>query len=126
MSSRGTAFFAAPAATTMTASQQKEDIVEKLHGALADLRRERDEEHRKKELAVERLRLVTEEREALEKTVASMKENLSTLLKKSDKEAKNDVVKLQTDVDRLNREVRDCKPPVLLYRHSLPIDSIFD
>ena len=41
----------------------REEIVDKLHGALAAFRRERDDLRRKKELATERLRLVMEEKE---------------------------------------------------------------
>jgi|JI10StandDraft_1071094.scaffolds.fasta_scaffold3184787_1 hypothetical protein len=41
----------------------REEIFDKLNGALAAFRRERDDLRRKKELATERLRLVTEERE---------------------------------------------------------------
>lgn len=47
----------------MSANNGREEIVDKLHGALAAFRRERDDLYRKKELATERLRLVTEERE---------------------------------------------------------------
>lgn len=47
----------------MSAHNGREEIVDKLHGALAAFRRERDDLRRKKELATERLRLATEERE---------------------------------------------------------------
>ncbi len=43
-----------------------EAIVDKLQGTLTILRRERDEVHRAKELAMERLRLVKEERVSFE------------------------------------------------------------
>ena len=69
-------------------SAGREEIVDKLHGALAAFRRERDDLHRKKELATERLRLVTEEREAMEKTIRSMQEKLNNLNKSASEEAK--------------------------------------
>ncbi len=100
---------AAPPAHTNT---QREAIVDKLHGALATFRRERDEVHRAKELAVERLRLAREEREAAERTVQSMQEKYDRLIKsvssssKSNSNSNDDeITKLQAEVERLSREV---------------------
>jgi SMC interacting uncharacterized protein involved in chromosome segregation len=87
-------------------STGREEIVDKLHGALAAFRRERDDLYRKKELATERLRLVTEEREAMEKTIRAMHEKLDELNKSVSDEGKMQLVKSEQEVERLNREVR--------------------
>ena len=60
---------------------QKEILVQKLQGALQEFRRERDQLHRSKELALERCRLVREEEETLLKTVSSLKEKHDNLEK---------------------------------------------
>lgn len=83
----------------------REAIVDKLHGALAAFRRERDDLHRKKELAVERMRLVKEEHDATEKTVRSMQAKLMELQSSASSEAaQREVAKLRQEVERLNRE----------------------
>lgn len=89
-----------------TMSTGREEIVDKLHGALAAFRRERDDLHRKKELATERLRLVTEEREAMEKTIRAMQEKLDQLEKSVSDAGKLQLVQLEKEVERLNQEVR--------------------
>jgi uncharacterized protein HemX len=87
---------------------QREAIVDKLHGALATFRRERDEVHRAKELAFERLRLAREERMATERNLQSMKDKYEKMIQSVSKfDGKdNEVAKLQTEVERLSREVR--------------------
>jgi len=84
----------------------REEIVDKLHGALAAFRRERDDLYRKKELATERLRLVTEEREALEKTLRGMQEKLNVLNMSASDRGRHELAKLEQEVERLNKEVR--------------------
>jgi uncharacterized coiled-coil DUF342 family protein len=87
---------------------QKEAIVDKLHVALASFRRERDEVHRSKELAVERLRLVREERMEAEKTIQSMQQKYDQMIQSINfKEGSQDdeITKLQQEVERLSREV---------------------
>jgi chromosome segregation ATPase len=61
----------------------KEALVQKLQGALQGLRRERDQTHRSKELALERLKLVLEEEQALCKTVNALKHKHANLVKGS-------------------------------------------
>lgn len=87
-------------------STGREEIVDKLHGALAAFRRERDDLNRKKELAMERLRLVTEEREAMEKTIRAMQEKLDQLEKSVSDAGKLQLIQLEKEVERLNQEVR--------------------
>lgn len=89
-----------------TMSTGREEIVDKLHGALAAFRRDRDDLHRKKELATERLRLVTEEREAMEKTIRAMQEKLDQLDKSVSDAGKLQLIQLEKEVERLNQEVR--------------------
>jgi uncharacterized coiled-coil DUF342 family protein len=90
-------------------SSSREIIVDKLHGALATFRRERDEVHRAKELAVERLRLVREERVATERNVNAMQEKYDEMMSaaSSNRNQVDDIDNLQAEVDRLSREVRN-------------------
>ena len=91
--------------TTTATGEAREAIVDKLHGALAAFRRERDELHRKKELAVERLQLVKEEQQAIEKTVHAMQEKLNQLNKSGSEEAKKDLEQMEKDMDQVHRTV---------------------
>lgn len=89
---------------------EREAIVDKLHGALATFRRERDEVHRAKELAFERLRLVREESVAAERTVQSMQDKYDEMMRSvasnNNGNQEDEILKLQTEVERLTREVR--------------------
>ena len=90
--------------------QHREAIVDKLNGALAVLRRERDELHRTKELAMERLRLAKEERMSMEKSVRTIQNKLhklsSSVSGEGNQAENNDISKAQQEVERLTREVR--------------------
>lgn len=83
----------------------REEIVDKLHGALAAFRRERDDLFRKKELATERLRVVQEDKSALEKNIRAIQEKLTVLNKSVSDEGKHQLAKLQQEVEHLNKEV---------------------
>ena len=125
--------------TSTTTGDAREEIVDKLHGALAAFRRERDELHRKKELAAERLQLVKEEQQAIERTVHAMQENLNQLNKTGSEEAKKDLEQMEKDVDQLHRTVSPEKncfdiawmmearpdpfPPLLMFRSSFSTQS---
>ena len=85
---------------------QEEAIVDKLQSVMAALRRERDDLHRKKALAQERLALFLEEKEALEKTHANALIKLEELKKSGNEDAIQEVVGLEQEVIRLNKEVR--------------------
>jgi len=87
----------------------KEAIVEKLHGALSALRRERDDSHRSKELSMERLRIVKDEREAVEKMVRAMQLKLIEMQSSANDDELNNpnsIARLQSEVDRLSNEVK--------------------
>jgi hypothetical protein len=85
---------------------QREAIVDKLHGALSILRKERDELHRAKELASERLRLAKEERVNAEKNLSSLTAKFNHIESIEGKHnRKSDIERLQIEVDRLGREV---------------------
>ena len=88
--------------------QQREAIVDKLHGALATFRRERDEVHRAKELAFERLRLVRQERIEAERNVRSLQDKYDQMMQSISQSNGNDyeIAKMQVEVERLSREVR--------------------
>ncbi len=89
-----------------------EKLVGKLHGALAVFRKERDDLYRSKELAHERLRLIVEERHTVEKAVNAMQIKLNTLNGKiQGKDETKDLSTLQTEVERLDQEVRKIKAP---------------
>lgn len=87
-----------------------EVIVDKLHSALATLRRERDELHRSKELAIERVKLAKEERSNTEKTVNSLQNHLDTLISSLPGTGSNsveiEITILKNEVERLTQEVR--------------------
>jgi hypothetical protein len=91
--------------TNNTNTTDNEVIVDKLQDALDALRRERDEWYRKKELTVERLRLITEEKDALSKTVQGMRHKLDQLHNSIDTEKEN-LPSLETSVRQLSKEVR--------------------
>ena len=88
------------------ATNCREAIVDKLHGVMAAMRRERDELHRKKALAEERLRLFQEEKEALEKSCSNAQVQLEALQESGNEGAIQEVVELEKEVIRLNKEVR--------------------
>jgi GMP synthase PP-ATPase subunit len=86
-------------------SSNREAIVDKLHGVLASLRRERDELHRKKALAKERLHLFQEEKEAMGKTYALAQGKLEALQQSSNDKALQEFNHLEHEVSRLTKEV---------------------
>ena len=90
-----------------THGQGNEVIVDRLHGALASYRKERDDLHRRKELAVERLRLVKEERIFLESNVQDIQKKLVELTSAAQgkQSVTSDFNRLENDVKRLNKEV---------------------
>ena len=91
---------------TSNQPNQREAIVDKLHGALSVLRRERDELHRAKELASERFRLAKEERVNAEQNLSSLTAKFNRIESADGKHnRKTDIERLQAEVDRLGREV---------------------
>jgi hypothetical protein len=89
-----------------------EKLVGKLHEALAVFRKERDDLYRSKELAHERLRLIVEERNTVEKAVNAMQIKLNALNGKiQGKDETKDLSTLQTEVERLDQEVRKIQAP---------------
>ena len=89
-------------------SNPREELVDKLHGTLSILRRERDELHRAKQLAVERLHLIKEERSTAESNLRTLQEKYDRIVSSHQRdERRNEIVKLQSEVERLGREVRN-------------------
>mmetsp|Transcript_20543 Transcript_20543/g.30877 ORF Transcript_20543/g.30877 Transcript_20543/m.30877 type:complete len:227 (+) Transcript_20543:131-811(+) len=83
-----------------------EVLVDKITAALAALRNERDDLHRQKSLAEERMRLVEEEKEALQQSVADARLKYSQLQSQaSSEEAKQELQDLERDVTMLQKEV---------------------
>lgn len=92
----------------------REVLVDKLHGALNVLRRERDEINRKKDIATERLRLLKEECANAERSFAVLRDEYDKIVADSNRESETaNIEKLEMEVQRLGREVRglmmDCK-----------------
>lgn len=87
--------------------QPREEIVDRLHDTLSVLRRERDEIHRANQLAIERLRLLKEERVAAEKNLSTLQSKYNGIVSSNAKdERRGEISKLQSEVERLGREVR--------------------
>lgn len=95
-------------------SASREVIVDKLNGALALYRRERDEFRRKKELAMERLQMKREERQELEKAVRLSEDKLNMLVKATKSNTSVSIGKngeeksledLEAKVDQMRKEV---------------------
>jgi len=97
----------------------REEIVDKLHGALSAFRRERDELHRKKELAVERLRVAKEQQEATEKTIHDMQDKLNHISKSGSDDANKELKGIEKEVERLHREVQFQHTELLSKRNKL-------
>ena len=87
-------------------SNPREELVDKLHGTLSTLRRERDELHRSKQLAIERLRLIKEERVNAEDNIRLLNKKYENIISSNaQQERRAEIAKLQREVERLGREV---------------------
>jgi hypothetical protein len=93
-------------ATANNNEPARETIVDKLHGALSAFRRERDDLHRKKQLAEERLRLMREEQGAMEASVNAMTIKLHKLQESGNEEALQELKAMEEQVLKLQKEVR--------------------
>jgi len=80
----------------------------KLRATLNSYRQQRDEVHRGKQLALERLRLVTEEFEVVQSSVQAAQKNLAALQEKAggSATARQEHEGLERDVEHLTKEVR--------------------
>ena len=90
---------------TDTQSNPKHVLVQKLQGAMQNLRREREQEYREKVEAEERLRLATEEQASLATIVAGLKAKQENLRKRKTTVESN-LVQLEADVKDLTDKVR--------------------
>lgn len=86
-------------------STAKEGLVNKLQEALAKFRKDRDQLHRSKELALERCRLIKSEEEALLKTVQTMRDKLAHL-QTSKTKIESQMGPLEVKVQKDSLEVR--------------------
>jgi len=90
-----------------TATTNNDQALEaKLHGVAAAFRRERDEAHRQRELANERLRLTREEADAAAKSLAAMRTKLDDLERASGEAAERQIERLKAEVESLTNQVR--------------------
>ena len=113
----------------ITPTARREVIVDKLNDALSNLRRERDEAHRSKELALERLRLAKEEETELEKSVNALKlqyeKLVSSMANQGSENADDELLKLQKEVKHRALEVRKLQINFVLHLFSLVIIFVF-
>jgi chromosome segregation ATPase len=96
----------------------KEVLVQKLQGALHAIRRDRDQEHRQRDMAVERLRSVTE---AMESVIESVREEKAKLAKTSSDSqgCQREVRELESEIEVLQQKVRDVHLPYIVEKRFL-------
>lgn len=90
---------------TTVQSTPKQLLVQKLQGAIQNLRREREQEYREKVESEERLRLASEEQSSLATIVAGLKAKHENLTKRKTTVETN-LVQLEADVKDLTEKVR--------------------
>lgn len=109
-------------------STNKELLVDKLQGALAKFRNERDQLHRSKRLALERCRLIQAEEEALSKTVQALRNKYDDLTASSAK-IDAEIGPLEQQVEQETKEVRSessCSFAVVPMAFSLTLGVVLD
>lgn len=79
-------------------------LITKLHAKLSVFRRDRDDAHRRKELAVERVRIVKKDRENAAAEVSALKNKLAEMEEETKKKIGN-VAVVEREVEKLNMEV---------------------
>jgi peptidoglycan hydrolase CwlO-like protein len=92
--------------TSHSTNDKNVDLVGKLQGFEATLRRERDDAHRENQLAAERLRLVQEEAAALQKTVQALRDKIQVIQNESGETAPKEIVEYKNNVEDLTKQVR--------------------
>jgi hypothetical protein len=85
-----------------------EKLESKLQTVAATFRRERDEAHRSKELAFERLRLAEQDANASKQGLIALQTKFDMLQKESGDDADREIQQLQNDVKLLTKQVRVC------------------
>jgi hypothetical protein len=83
----------------------KDAIVQKLQKALIAVRQERDQEHRNRDMVIEKLRSTKETLELTKAAVQAEKDKFSTTVKETD-ETKNEIDLVETSLQELKRKVR--------------------
>lgn len=114
--------------TGMTSqSTPKHVLVQKLQGAIQNLRREREQEYREKVESEERLRLASEEQSSLATIVAGLKTKQENLRKRK-ATVETNIVQLEADVKDLTEKVgttRSTISNIQTLALSLPLTMIF-
>lgn len=104
-----------------------EVLVDKITAALSALRNERDDLHRQKSLAEERMRLLEEEKEALQQSVADARSKYGQLESQaSSEEAKQELQDLERDVTMLQKEVCNSFRFFALWNKPMKVFRYFD
>ena len=104
-------------------STPKHVLVQKLQGAIQNLRREREQEYREKVESEERLRLASEEQSSLATIVAGLKAKEENLRKRKTTVETN-LVQLEADVKDLTEKVRSATG-VTCTRLALPTMNMY-
>jgi len=97
--------FASAAGAGTSSAPVDRQIEARLQGVAAALRRQLDEAHRKKELAMERLRLTRQEVDAADRSKAAVQAKLDSLAKQAGPKIEQELDQLQKEVDKLKHDV---------------------
>ena len=85
-------------------NSNNEALVNKLHGHIEVLRKERDRAHRSKEVSLQRSRMAKEEEQSLSNIVNEMQQKFDSLLKSATK-IKGEIGPMEQDVQNKTNEV---------------------
>lgn len=81
-------------------------VADRISNAIQCFRKEKEEQSRKKALAIQSLRLVNEEKEGLAKTVGVLEDQCNALEAKVSRDAELELEQLQHEVEALIEKVR--------------------
>ena len=82
------------------------DMADRISNAIQSFRKEKEEQSRKKALAIQSLRLVNEEKEGLEKTVGVLEDQCKALEAQVSGGAERELQALQKEVETLIEKVK--------------------
>ena len=90
---------------------EKEGIVEKLQGVLVAIRRDRDREHRSRDIAMEKLRSTKEVYEAEKSNFEAEKEKLSKTQDETDR-TQEEILQIEETIQHLEQKVGRAMSPI--------------
>jgi hypothetical protein len=95
-----------PSSSSSSSSTCADDLERKLQGIESSLRQDRESARRQKQLAAERLRLLQQEFDAMDKTVQGLQNKLHSIRDESTNILVPELQSIRTNVDQLTKEVR--------------------